>query len=157
MAKKYRVTLTEDEQATLKKLVSTGKAAARKLTHARILLLADEHSAGGGQTDESIAKVLHVGHVTVARVRCRFVEEGFEAALQRRVQGREHQVTVVDSIQCFPPSRILAFRCLLMGSGSALITRYVCVGFMQPYNSRTGRRVRFQTPSHRDCTERRCR
>lgn len=59
---------------------------ARKLTHARILLLADEHSADGGQTDESIAKVLHVGHVTVARVRCRFVEEGFEAALQRRVQ-----------------------------------------------------------------------
>lgn len=86
MAKKYRVTLTEDEQATLKKLVSTGKAAARKLTHARILLLADEHSADGGQTDESIAKALHVGHVTVARVRCRFVEEGFEAALQRRVQ-----------------------------------------------------------------------
>ena len=82
MAKKYRVTLTEDEQATLKKLVSTGKAAARKLTHARILLF--EHS---GWTDGRVDRQGPAfGHVTVARVRCRFVEEGFEAALQRRVQ-----------------------------------------------------------------------
>ena len=39
--KKYRVTLTEEERVMLKKLVSTGKAAARKITHAGILLAAD--------------------------------------------------------------------------------------------------------------------
>ena len=38
---KYRVTLTSDARHALEKLVSVGKAAARKLTHARILLLAD--------------------------------------------------------------------------------------------------------------------
>ena len=38
---KYRVTLTADERNALEKLVSVGRAAARKLTHARILLLAD--------------------------------------------------------------------------------------------------------------------
>jgi hypothetical protein len=41
MEKKYIVTLTEEERAELQKLVSTGKAAARRLNHARILLLAD--------------------------------------------------------------------------------------------------------------------
>ena len=35
---KYRVTLTEQERAGLKKMVSAGKGAARKLLHARILL-----------------------------------------------------------------------------------------------------------------------
>jgi hypothetical protein len=39
---KYRVALTVEERLALEQLVSVGKAAARKLTHARILLLADE-------------------------------------------------------------------------------------------------------------------
>ena len=39
---KYRVALTMKERLELEQLVSVGKAAARKLTHARILLLADE-------------------------------------------------------------------------------------------------------------------
>ena len=56
MKKKYRVTLTEEERGMLKTLVSTGKAAARKITHARILLLADEDSEQGRQIDDSIVK-----------------------------------------------------------------------------------------------------
>ncbi|MHB1037929.1 MAG: IS630-like element ISMth1 family transposase, partial [Pirellulales bacterium] len=39
---KYRVTLSAEERGDLENLVRKGKAAARKLTHARILLLADE-------------------------------------------------------------------------------------------------------------------
>ena len=42
---KYRVTLTTEERVGLERLVSTGRAAARKLGHARILLLADEMPA----------------------------------------------------------------------------------------------------------------
>ena len=45
MAKKYRVQLTEEEQQELKALVSRGRAAAYKQTHARILLLSDENQA----------------------------------------------------------------------------------------------------------------
>ena len=41
MAKKYIVTLSKDVRCELQTLVSTGKSAARKLIHARILLLAD--------------------------------------------------------------------------------------------------------------------
>ncbi|MBV8232618.1 MAG: hypothetical protein JO329_21765 [Planctomycetaceae bacterium] len=43
---KYRVTLTAEERVELERLVSSGKAAARKLTHARILLPADTESTG---------------------------------------------------------------------------------------------------------------
>jgi hypothetical protein len=64
-------------------MVTTGKAAARKLTHARILLLADAASEGPGRTDEQIAESLGVGGRTVSRVRERFVEEGFEVAVIR--------------------------------------------------------------------------
>lgn len=86
MPKRYRVTLTDEERAALKKLVSVGKAAARKITHARILLLADERSSGGGKTDVDIADALQVGLITVGRVRRRLVEQGLEAALNRQPQ-----------------------------------------------------------------------
>ncbi len=86
MMKKYKVTLTTEEQAMLRDLVSVGKAAARKITHARILLLADEHSEDGNQTDDAIVRALQVGSATVARVRRRFVEQGLEAALNRQFQ-----------------------------------------------------------------------
>jgi len=69
--KKYRVTLTEEECVLLKELVSSGKSAARKITHARILLLADEKPGKSNNTDLSIVKSLHVGVVTVERVRQR--------------------------------------------------------------------------------------
>src|SRR6516164_6610726 len=53
---KYKVTLTAEEHAGLEQLVAVGKAAARKLTHARILLLAD--TAGEERTDQDIADAL---------------------------------------------------------------------------------------------------
>jgi transposase len=86
MTRKYVVRLTEEERSVLKVLVSSGQASARKITHARILLLADENSESGKNTDESIIKALQVGLSTVARVRRRLVEEGLESALNRQVQ-----------------------------------------------------------------------
>ena len=86
MAKKYRVQLTPEEQEELKVLVSKGRAAAYKQTHARILLLCDENQAGGPMMDQEIAWALKVGTATVERVRRRCVEEGVEAALGRKEQ-----------------------------------------------------------------------
>jgi hypothetical protein len=83
---RYKVTLTADERQLLEKLVSCGKGAARKLTHARILLLADEGDQGPGRTNAAIVAALAVGERTVERVRKRFVTESFEAALQPRPQ-----------------------------------------------------------------------
>ena len=85
-AKRYRVRLSAVEQQELKGLVSRGRAAAFKQTHARILLLSDEGQECGAMKDEEIARALRVGNATVGRVRRRCVEEGVEAALGRRQQ-----------------------------------------------------------------------
>jgi transposase len=78
---KFSVTLTDEERRWLRKMVSSGKGAARKLLHGRILLQADASPGGLGHTDEAIAKALNVSLSTIHRVRQQFVEESFEAAL----------------------------------------------------------------------------
>ena len=87
MVKKYLVTLSEEERAQLQTMISTGKSAARKLSHARIFLLADARPEGG-RTDQEIVDALGVSVRTVERVRQRFVEEGFEAALNPKSRPR---------------------------------------------------------------------
>ena len=91
MTKKYRVQLTEEEQQELRALVSKGRAAAYKQTHARILLLSDENQAEGAMKDDDIARSLKVGTATVERVRRRCVEEGLERALGRKEQLNRRQ------------------------------------------------------------------
>jgi transposase len=88
--KVYRVKLTTEERAHLLELLSKGKAAARTLTHARMLLKADEGEAGPCLADDEIALDLEVNRSTVERVRMRCVEEGFEAALRPRPSRQLH-------------------------------------------------------------------
>ena len=82
---KYRVTLDADERAMLERLVAVGQGAARRLTHARILLLADTAS-GQERADADIVAALGTGVRTVERVRPRLVTEGRQAALDPRAQ-----------------------------------------------------------------------
>ena len=89
--KKYRVQLTEEEQQELRVLVSKGRAAAYKQTHARILLLSNEGCQGGAMKDEEIGRSLQVGTATVERVRRRCVEAGVDAALGRKEQLNRRQ------------------------------------------------------------------
>lgn len=81
MNKKYIVDLTTEEEASLQQLISTGKHAARKLTRARVLMLANEERA-----DQEIAEVLHTSLPTVQRTRQRFVEGGLEYALEEQAR-----------------------------------------------------------------------
>jgi Homeodomain-like domain len=81
MAKKYRVILSGAERDELTALIRKGKAAARKLAHARVLLQVDESESGSGGTDEQTACALNLSTRTVERVRARFVEQGLAAAL----------------------------------------------------------------------------
>ena len=81
---KYRVTLTAEERHDLEQLVSIGKAAARRLTHARILLLADADTSD--ETDDTIVDALGCSLRTVSRVRRQFVTCGLEASIARRLQ-----------------------------------------------------------------------
>ena len=88
--KKYRIRLTTDEQQELNALVSRGRAAAYKQTHARILLMSDESRSDGGMKDADITSALGVGQSTVERIRKRCVEEGVESALNRKKQLEIH-------------------------------------------------------------------
>ncbi len=97
--KTYRVRLTDEERRALEALATKGRVAARKATHARILLKADEGpervdgehqgkvAGGAGRpawTDARIVEALEVGVNTVQRLRKRCLEEGALAALARR-------------------------------------------------------------------------
>ena len=97
---RYKVTLTADERQQLEKLVSAGKGAARKLTHARILLLANEGEHGPGRTNAAIVAALGVSERTVERVRKRFVTESLEAALQPRpLPPRPDKVKIMGPVE----------------------------------------------------------
>ncbi len=113
--KKYRVNLTKDERDELQQLVSTGKASARKITHARILIHADESQLEGALKDTDIAKALHISHLTVERVRKRFAEEGIESALNPKVQLRRRAKKLDGAAEAF----LIATACSAAPTGYA--------------------------------------
>ena len=107
MPKKYIVDLSEEERQSLLKLTTTGKHAAYKINHARILLKADINQSDGGWSDEAIASALDISTSTIERVRQRFVEEGIDAALSYR-QGRGRKQRRLDGKQ---EAHLLAIAC----------------------------------------------
>lgn len=88
---KYAVMLTEAERAELRTLVGRGKAPARMLTRARILLKADQGEGGAAWADAAIAGAQDIDPTTVARVRRQFVAEGLAAALERKRPDRVYE------------------------------------------------------------------
>ena len=91
MRKLSIVQLSESERAQLHSLIGQGVAAARTLTHARILLKANQGEAGPGWTDAAIAAALEVHPTTVARIRQEYVTGGLETALNRKAPDREYR------------------------------------------------------------------
>ena len=84
--KKYIVSLTPEERIELEQITTTGKAAAYRMNHARILLKADTNQVEGGWTDAAISAALDISVATIERVRQQFVETSLAAALSRQVQ-----------------------------------------------------------------------
>jgi transposase len=112
--KKYRVTLTTAERESLTGLIATGKAAAKKLTHARILLKADQADGSPGWIDGQIAEALEVSVATVERVRQRFVEQGLEASLGRKKQDKPSRERKLDGAA---EARLIALACSTVPKG----------------------------------------
>ncbi|MEM1279884.1 MAG: hypothetical protein AAGG53_07730 [Cyanobacteria bacterium P01_H01_bin.152] len=94
MPKRYLVRLSEAEQEYPKDLVSTGTSAAYKIKQAHILLSIDVN--GGGWTDEPAAQAFSCHGNTVANLRQRLMEQGFEAALQRKLRPTPPRPPVCD-------------------------------------------------------------
>jgi len=104
MAKRYRVTLTDEERERLHGLTRKGTASVRMVRRAQTLLLAAE-----GRIDEDIASALQIGVATVERTRRRCVEEGLEESLRERPRpgarpklGPKQQAFVV-ALACTKP------------------------------------------------------
>ena len=143
MKKKYIVTLTEEERRMLQEMLSRGKAAARKLMHARILLKADSSVGGPGLDDSAIAQEVEAGRATVERVRKEFVEEGLEAALERRKPQREYRRTLDGDGE----ARLIALACGQAPEGRSrwtlrlLADRMVALEYVDEVSYQTVRRT----------------
>jgi len=87
--KKYIVTLSKDERESLGNLVSRGKHRSQKILNALILLDCDTGEFQTNRsTNEEIARVLNISMKKIDRVKKRFVEEGFDVALDKRKADR---------------------------------------------------------------------
>ena len=81
---KYIVRLDVKERVELRSMVDEGRRSKSVRQRARILLKVDESPSGSAWTDERAAEFVEVSLSTAHRVRQRFVEEGFEAAVSRQ-------------------------------------------------------------------------
>ncbi len=80
MSKRVTISLTGEQRSQLTQLICSGTAAARTLTRARVLLLAD-HSQSEKRSNKSVAQATGLHHVTVGHLLHRFIVEGLEATL----------------------------------------------------------------------------
>ncbi len=147
MRKKYLVRLTAAERAGLQQRLAGGRAPARQLTHARILLKANRGEAGPGCTDGAIAAALDVGLSTVARVRQQYVTAGLEAALTRKAPDREYR-RKLDGEQ---EARLIALTCSTPPAGQKrwtlrlLAEQLVALEVVEPVSHETVRQTLKQT------------
>ena len=111
--KKYVVRLDDDERERLSALIKKGKAPARQLLKARILLKADASEAGEAWSDSRIAEALDTSIDTIARTRQLLVEEGVDAALTRKHSPKSARKRIFDgaaeakliALACSPPPK----------------------------------------------------
>jgi transposase len=84
MSPRYRVTLTKEERKELEAMTRRGKMHARRFIHARALLLCDASADGPAWNVADVAAALGVSSRAIEHLKKRFVEEGLEAALERK-------------------------------------------------------------------------
>lgn len=84
----YKVTLTQAEREELLSTTKGGVHTSKKVIHSLILLNCDEGEFAEKVNNEDVAKVLKIGLRTIDRLKKKFVEEGYEAALENRPTSR---------------------------------------------------------------------
>ncbi len=88
---KYIVTLSKEEHSELMEIINKGCHTSQRFRAAYILLNCDEGKYADKVTNEQISKVLKVGMRTIDRVKKRFIEDGFEAVLERKPPERDYE------------------------------------------------------------------
>jgi transposase len=88
---KYKVTLTKEEREELESIIHKGKHTSQRFRNAYVLLNCDEGEYSDKVTNTEISKILKVGMRTIDRIKKRFIEEGFDAVLERKPSTREYE------------------------------------------------------------------
>jgi len=150
--KLFIVTLTSEEREQLEAMVSKGKAAAYKIKHAHILLAADEN--GPNLKDDDIAEAFRCHRNTVANVRQRFVEQGLDAAVDRK---RRETPPVAKKLDGRAEARLIAVACSTPPAGRAkwtmqmLADELVVLGVVDSLSRETARTTLKKMNSSRIC------
>jgi transposase len=149
--KRHVVVLSEEERARLHTMIGQGVASARVLTHARILLKANQGEAGPGWTDAAIAVAVEVHPTTVTRIRQQYVTAGLDAALRRKPPARQYRRRL-DGEQ---EARLVALACSAPPEGHKrwtlrlLADRLVALQVVESVSYETVRQALKQTGSSR--------
>jgi len=88
---KYKVTLTQAERDELMSITKGGTHSSKKVIHSLILLNCDEGEFSDKVNNEDVVKVLKIGMRTIDRVKKKFVEEGYDAALENSPSTRVYE------------------------------------------------------------------
>ena len=108
MSPRYRVTLTQKERKELETMTRRGKTHARKFIHARALLLCDEGADGPAWNVADVATALGVTSRAIEHLKKRFVEDGLEAALERKPREKPPREVMFDGAF---EARLIALAC----------------------------------------------
>jgi transposase len=108
MSPRYRVTLTEQERSELETLTRRGKTHARRFVHARALLLCDAGLHGPAWSVADAAEALGVTSRTIEHLKKRFVEDGLDAALERKPREKPPREVIFDGAF---EARLIALAC----------------------------------------------
>ena len=115
MSHRYKVTLTQEERSRLEALTHGGKTAASKFIHARALLLCDAGEQGSPWKVAEVAEALGGSTRTIEHLKARFVEEGIEAALERKPSAQPRKLTFDGAFD----ARLTALACSPAPAGRA--------------------------------------
>lgn len=150
--KRFIVTLTPAERDQLEAMVSKGKGAAYRIKHANILLASDEN--GPNMNDDAIATALRCHRNTVANVRQRFVEQGLDAALDRK---KRESPAVARKLDGRGEAKVISIACSKAPEGRAkwtmqmLADELVVLGVVESISDETVRTTLKKTNSSRIC------
>lgn len=152
MANKYVVRLGSAERAALELLVKKGKTQAYRIKHANILLAVDADGPNG--SDEQAAEAFGCHGNTVSNVRQRFVEQGLEAAVERKKQASPSRERILDGEK---EARLIALACSEPPAGRSkwtlqlLADKLVTLEIVESISDQTVRRTLKKTNSSLTC------
>ncbi len=96
---RYTIKLSQEEVKELRAIINKGSHTSQTFRGAYILLNCDEGDFSEKVTNEQISKVLKIGMRTIDRIKKKFVEEGFEAVLERRPSSRVYDIKIDGDVE----------------------------------------------------------